>query len=124
MNSFEYSYVIRRRLGDLARSLSTEQLNKIPEGCNNNIAWHIGHLAVSTELLCYLRSGVQPGRIVLQADQYKNGTKPEAPVSAEEIAQLAERLISSIDTIRQDYEPYLWRRDADDRRSIGVLCPS
>jgi len=32
---------------------SLEQLNKIPEGFNNNLIWNIAHCVVTQQLLCY-----------------------------------------------------------------------
>ncbi len=37
--------------------LTAEQLNKIPDGYNNNIIWNLGHLICAEQSLCYFRSG-------------------------------------------------------------------
>lgn len=101
---FVFAEVTRRKFAQLVDSLSIDQLNVIPEHFNNNIAWHLGHIVASTEILCYHRTGVQPGRTIEGMDRYKNGTKPERFITEEEIASLKERLVSSIAEIRSDYE--------------------
>ena len=40
--------------------LSDEQLLVIPQGSNNNILWHLGHIAVSQQVLHYSFSGIEP----------------------------------------------------------------
>ncbi|WP_205896842.1 DinB family protein, partial [Pseudomonas viridiflava] len=45
---------------DLVKDLSIEQLNKIPDGFNNNIIWNIAHLTAAQQNLCYTRSGLLP----------------------------------------------------------------
>ncbi len=105
MNSiFDYTRQTRKILLTLTEGLSTEQLNKIPAGFNNNIAWNLGHLVVSTPALCYLRSSVQPQYHIPYLEKYMKGTKPEAEISAEEIERMKEELLKSIDRIEQDYQ--------------------
>lgn len=104
IKNFRYAYIIRKKLIDIVQSLSIEQLNKIPEGFNNNIAWHFGHLVVSTEILCYVRSNVQPERVILLSDQYKNGSKPDHFISKEEIDFLLSRTLISLHEIEADYK--------------------
>jgi len=41
----------------LVDSLTTDQLNEIPAGFNNNIAWNFAHAIVSQQLLCYAKAG-------------------------------------------------------------------
>jgi hypothetical protein len=100
---FQFSHVMREKLIALVRGLSIDQLNKIPEGLNNNIAWHIGHIVVSTEILCYQRSGVQPDKVIYLADKYKNGTRPESFIEQAEVDDLLSRLITSLQEIEADY---------------------
>ena len=37
--------------------LTTEQLNKIPEGYNNNIIWNLAHLIYAQQSICYVGAG-------------------------------------------------------------------
>ncbi|MNR10508.1 DinB superfamily protein [compost metagenome] len=82
--------------------LNTEQLNRIPEGFNNNIIWNVAHLIASQQNLCYLKSGQEalvPDSFI---QSYKPGSKPERPVSAEEIEHIKALLISTTAQLETD----------------------
>jgi hypothetical protein len=82
--------------------LTTEQLNKVPDGFNNNIIWNIAHLIASQQNLCYVKAGQQalvPESFILT---YKPGTKPEKEVSAEEIEQIKALLLSTTEQLETD----------------------
>ena len=49
-------------------TLTIEELNKIPEGFNNNIIWNFGHVIVSQQIICYKLSN-QPLKV---SDEYVN----------------------------------------------------
>lgn len=106
---FQFALAIREKIVDLAQSLSVEQLNKIPAGMNNNIIWHIGHLVVSSEILCYHRTGVWPEKEIELADKYRNGSKPESFVEQAEITILLQRLMNSYDAILADYNKGIFK---------------
>lgn len=104
----------RNKLLSIIADLSTDELNRIPQGFNNNLAWQVGHLVVSQQILCYRLSG---NAFVIEdhlIDLYKNGSKPERPFSAEEIDQMKTYLLSTIDQLESDlktdkfanYTPY------------------
>jgi hypothetical protein len=78
----------RKNFLTLVNSLTTEQLNHIPEGFNNNIIWNFGHSIITHQLLCYNLSGNRMYTHKELVHKYRIGTKPEAPVSAEEIEKL------------------------------------
>ena len=101
---FEVAKVVRGKIATIARALTTEQLNKIPEGFRNNIAWHIGHIVVSTEALCYVRSGVNPAKNIPHIADYQNGSIPKPIISAEEIRYFLNRLQDSLAEIEADYQ--------------------
>jgi hypothetical protein len=104
MQSLHYARVVRKKIVDLTATLSIEQLNVIPEGYNNNIAWHLGHLVVSTQLLCYVRTGVQAEGLIKYADKYRNGSKPDLFIEQGEIDELTSLLLSTIDNIEADFQ--------------------
>jgi hypothetical protein len=104
----------RNKLLSLVTDLTTEELNYIPTGFNNNIAWQVGHLVVSQQLLCYKLTGQ---KFLIEdelIDLYKNGSKPERPFTDVEIAQMKGYLLSTIDQLEIDltnkifenYTPY------------------
>lgn len=100
---FQSMRAVRAKIAAQLEGLSTGQLNAIPAGLNNNLVWQLGHLVVSTELLAYVRSQSIPHKEVPLADRYKIGTKPEGPVSAEEIDWLKERFFTSINQLEADF---------------------
>lgn len=93
----------RQYLVELIKDLTTNQLNTIPHGFNNNIIWHLGHLIAAQQGVCYIRAGLkQPVDEQLTAP-FKPGTKPERAFSPDEIEHVKEVLLSSIDTLENDY---------------------
>lgn len=83
--------------------LTAEQLNKIPEGYNNNIIWNVGHLICAEQSLCYFRAG-QP---IIVEDKYfspyRTSTKPNGFIDEQEIATIKELFLTTIDQLQIDY---------------------
>ena len=75
---FIFDVLLQLRQNTLKRleNLSTTQLNKIPEGHNNNLIWHIGHMVASQQLLCYANSDVTPLLEMEFLNKYRKGTSP------------------------------------------------
>ena len=84
--------------------LTNEELNKIPTGFSNNLAWQLGHVVVSQQLLCYKLSGNAFVVAENLIDLYKNGSKPERNFSKEEIEQMKSYLITTVDQLVIDLE--------------------
>jgi len=85
-------------------SLSLEELNEIPAGFNNNIIWNFGHIVVTTPVLCYVRTGIlADASSVKYVSAYAKGTKPTYFVTQEEVDELKELAISTIETLEKDY---------------------
>ncbi len=101
---FEFIINSRKAFIQLIDSLTIEELNKIPDGYNNNIIWNFGHIVVSTQTLCYVRTGIlENASAVRFNDFYKKDTKPTYTVTAEEIAELKATALESIKKIEKDY---------------------
>lgn len=102
-----FNFIIdsRRAFIELIDNLSPDELNHIPEGFNNNIIWNFGHIVVSTQGLCYLRTGVSSDSSAIKyLAAYTKGTKPSYVVGPEEIADLRALALSSIQQIHADYD--------------------
>jgi|SRR5690606_20045827 len=101
---FEYIRQSRKVFTELVDGLTIDELNTIPEGFRNNIAWNFGHIVVSTVGLCYRRTQVQPDRQIQFVESYAKGTKPEHWISESEIHTLKSQALNTIDLIEQDYQ--------------------
>lgn len=98
----------------MLNALTTDQLNQIPTGFNNNLAWQFGHVIVSQQILCYRLAGQKFIINEELIDRYKNGSKPENYISEEEIDLLKGYMLGTIDQLEIDlrnglfdnYTPY------------------
>ena len=65
--------------------MTAEQMNKIPEGYNNNIIWNLAHLICAQQSLCYMRAGQS---IIVEEKYflpYTTNTKPDVFKDDQEI---------------------------------------
>jgi len=87
----------------IINELSLEELNHIPAGFNNNIAWNLGHMVAAQQGVCYKRAGLP---IVVEEsyfERYKPGTIPGAPITQEELDEIKSLLFSTLDQLEKDY---------------------
>ena len=85
-------------------SLTAEQLNKIPQGYNNNIIWNLGHIASSAQVICYKRAGLPVTIDEKYFTPFLTNTRPGDFINAEEIETIKQLLISTIDTLQTDFD--------------------
>ena len=102
-NIFENIKQTRQLFARLVDGLSVDEINTIPNGFRNNIGWNFGHIVVSTQALCYLRTGIQPDREVPFIATYGKGTVPTNWIGAEELNLLKAQAEETILLIEQDY---------------------
>jgi hypothetical protein len=89
-------------LVEMIRGLSTEQLNLIPPGFNNNMIWNLGHLVAAQQGICYVRPGIP---LVIEDalfHSYKPGSKPLNFAGPEETTLIKELLFSTLDQLETD----------------------
>ena len=104
--------------------LSHEQLHKIPEGFNNNIAWNVAHLVVTQQLLHYKLSGLQclvPDDLI---EKYRKGTSPSEEISAEDFEEVKELLVGLPDTLIEDYNEGIFKEYTEYPTSTGFVLDS
>ena len=84
--------------------LTPDQLNKIPEGFNNNIIWNLGHMIATQQGICYKRAGLATTMISDDFwERFRSGSKPEGVVSAAEIEHIKQLLFTTLDKLEADY---------------------
>ena len=100
---FDVLRVTRNNILKELEGLSTEQLNAIPAGFNNNIIWNVAHVVATSQLLIYGLSGTQfiiPKTII---DMNRKGSKPDAPYGDALIQQIKLLALSTVDQLEMDY---------------------
>ncbi|MGN8057591.1 DinB family protein [Pedobacter sp. 22163] len=102
---------------ELVKDLSTEQLNKIPSGFNNNIIWNIAHLTAAQQNMCYIRSGLEITVEEKYFSPFLSGTKPEKFIEQKEIDLIYNVLLNSTDRLAADYSSHIFLKfDPWDKR--------
>jgi hypothetical protein len=95
---------VRAWLLESISDLSIDQLNKTPEGFNNNIIWNIAHLIAAQQGLCYTRAGLP----IIVEDKYfrnfKSGTRSEGFIDAIEFEKIKELLFTTLDQLKVDLD--------------------
>lgn len=110
----------RSKALEIISGLSIPELNKIPEGFNNNIIWHLGHLIAAQEGIFYLR-----GKLELNIEQeffnsFKNGSRPDREILAEELENIKSLLFSSLDQFESDLEKNIFHNYPQWTTSMGI----
>ncbi|WP_281634163.1 DinB family protein [Flavobacterium luteolum] len=116
---FDVQKTIREILLKLLDSHSLEQLNKIPDGFNNNIIWNIGHCISSQQVLVYKLSGLPTMVSEDFVNKYKKGTKPEGDVSQAEVDEIRTLLSTTLEKTKNDFESGLFVNYHEYTTSIG-----
>ena len=103
--NFTFDVTIKNRtiFKSFLENLDLEQLNKVPEGYNNNIFWNIAHTVVTQQILVYKLSGLP---MLLEedfVDKYKKGTKTEQEATQAEVDFVKGLLFSTIEKTKEDY---------------------
>jgi hypothetical protein len=99
----------RGNLLALLAPFTDDQLNQIPSGFKNNLAWNLGHVIVSQQLLCYKLSRLPltiPQELV---EQFRRGTIPLNPLSDQEINRLKSLATQTAVKFREDYNNGLFK---------------
>lgn len=102
--AFDTTLKSRKFLKDLLENLTLEELNKVPEGFNNNIIWNVAHTIVTQQLLVYKLSAMPMIVSDELVEMYRKGTKVERDVTQAEVDLIKGLLFSTIEKTKEDYE--------------------
>ncbi|MBL7934065.1 MAG: DinB family protein, partial [Bacteroidia bacterium] len=115
---------VRTNVLNMASALSLEQLNKVPQGFKNNIAWNIGHLVAAVQGVCYGRSGLPMNVEASFFEMYKPESKPERDITTEELEEIKTLMFSTLDKLEVDYEKKIFGGFTPFKTRTGVQLNS
>lgn len=101
---FEILRANRALILKIIENLSIEQLNKIPEGFKNSIAWNVGHLVITQQALCYRLAGLPISVNEEMGERFGKGSTPHNDVTREEFEKIKEQLIILPGSFEEDYK--------------------
>ena len=104
----------------IIESLTNEQLNKIPAGFKNNIAWNVAHLMVTQQLLCYKLSGLECLVSNEMISNFQKGSAPNYTVSEEEFTIIKEQFLQLPVQLNEDYEKGIFKNYTEYTTSVNV----
>ncbi len=99
---------IRTYVLDQVKELSLEQMNTIPAGLSNNIIWHLGHMIAAHQGIGYKRAGLPTIVSEEFMSRYRPGTKPERAATADELEEIKQLSVSTIEKFDEDYQTGLF----------------
>lgn len=118
---FTITETSRNLVSKILENHSLDQLNKIPDGFNNNMFWNIAHIVVTQQLLVYKLSGLP----MLVSDElvkkYKKGTKPEQAVTQAEVDEIKSLILPTIKKTKEDYENGFFSNYQEYPTSVGFV---
>ncbi len=121
---FEDLLKTRQFLLKVTEKATIDQLNKIPKGFKNNIAWNIAHLVVTQQLLCYKLSGLECLISEEMITNFQKGTNPNYSVSESEMGTIKTQLIEIPVKLEEDYSKGIFKSYNKYTTSIGVSLNS
>jgi hypothetical protein len=122
--NFEDLLQTRKFLISKIEHLSVEELNKIPSGFKNNIAWNFTHLLVTQQILCYKLSGLKCLVSDEMIEKFQKGSSPSSKVSLEEFSKIKELFLQLPKKLEEDYKAGIFKDYTSYTTSIGVSLNS
>ena len=109
----------RNNIKALVSTLTLTQLNTKPKGFNNTIAWQLGHVIITQQLLCYQFSNenvVIPTSLI---DNYRKGSFSKA-ISQDELDELILLLAKTSLQFEKDYKQNIFKTYTSYETSYGI----
>lgn len=106
---FDITLKSRQRLYKILAETPEADLLKIPTSHNNNIWWNIAHVLVTEQLLVYKFSGLDINIPASLVGKFMKGTAPDGAATEEEIQEVKDLLISTVEKTKADYEKGIFK---------------
>lgn len=117
--TFDITRTSRKVLATFLEKHSLEELNKIPDGFNNNLIWNIGHIIVVQQMIIYKLSGLPMMVSDEMVEKYKKGTKPETDAAQAEVDEMQSLLFETINQTKADYNSKVFKTYQEFTTMVG-----
>ncbi len=117
---FEVNRQTRKNTLFYLDNLDEDKINMIPAGFKNNIAWNLGHILVTHQLLFYGNSGQDITVSKEWIEKYRKGSTPSERVTMEEFEEIKSMFVGSIDREEEDYNNGLFKNYTAYQTSYGI----
>lgn len=114
----------RKIYSNFFNQYSLDQLNKIPNGFNNNLIWNLGHIIVAQQSLIYKGSNLPMYISDDLLNVYKSGTKPTGGTTLAEVNELKALLISLIEKTEADVQMGIFKSYTERTTGTGFHLAS
>jgi len=121
---FEILKKSRQLILTIIKDLTIEQLNSIPSGFRNNIAWNIGHLVVTQQLLCYKLSGLKCAVSEEMITNFQKGTTPPYFIHSAEFKDISTQFLQLPEKLEQDFKDGIFKNYKEYKTSVHITLNS
>jgi hypothetical protein len=123
VTNFELELLLasRAKLTCIMEEVPESVLLSIPEGFNNNILWHMGHIVVSQQRLLYMRSGLKMNVSEAYLDNFKKDTSPKTWTIIPDIQEIKTSLLSTAEILKADLKNEIFKTYDPFQTSMGFM---
>jgi hypothetical protein len=101
--------------------LTLEQVNAIPKGHRNSIAWTLAHLVVTQQLLCYKLSGLPCAVPEDMIQRFQKGTVPSKALSQQNFEEIKSLFVALPLALEKDLEAGVFKDYTPYTTSVGIV---
>jgi len=120
---FDILNATRNNILNAIKDLSLDQLNTVPKGFKNNIAWNVAHIVVTQQLLCYKLSGLDIELNAAFVDRFKKGSEA-SNITQNELDSIKNQLLDFSNQLEGDYNGGLFKNYNEYPTSYNVTLNS
>ena len=114
----------RERMRAFAERLDADTLLSIEPGFNNNVAWHLGHIVVTHQVLCYKLAGVPMNVDDDQVAAFIKGSSPKDWTSPPDVGAMVPLITELAERFASDFERGLFKEFKPYTTSVGLELDS
>jgi DinB family protein len=104
IKQFEINRFSRNVLLALTADLTEQQFNAIPKGFNNNIAWNLGHILITQQMLTHGLAGVPFATDTALVATFGKGSTCRTNYSLKEIEAVKGAFLSALEATEKAYK--------------------